>query len=222
MKKPIIDFLIDYETAGSAFGKINESAVLDLAVIPFVLDPENLPVPNFNELVNSALHIKFDLRSQKAIRIIDADTLAWWKTQPPEAQKILRPTPDDISVAEGHAQVLKFMEESGMTRQSQLWCRGQDFDIPILHNCMMLAGVTKDNFIPFWKSRDVRTRIEAFLGRDVTNCPIPKEALQGFVKHNSVHDCAKDILSMYYSYRYVYGLEEVPEKDNIFDEKLGK
>ncbi|UQJ95809.1 exonuclease A [Klebsiella phage CPRSB] len=45
----------------------------------------------------------------------------------------------------------------------------------------------------FWNSRDVRTAIEnRLLTRGVTTCPLRKGMLDGFIQHDSIHDCAKD------------------------------
>ncbi|WVX87551.1 exonuclease [Vibrio phage EniLVp02] len=206
----VVDVLIDFETLGGQDHNRAKAMVIELAAIPFVFDPETGRVPEFGELIKQGFRVKFDLKSQKGNRITDEDTRAWWVNQGESARAVLMPTAADVTVPEGMRRFGDWLQSLGLSRDSQLWCRGQDFDIPIFYSCLHEAGVPRNVSVNFWNHRDIRTRIEAMLGRGITNCPIPKGKMPGFIKHNGIHDCAKDILSLFYSYRYAFGMEDIP------------
>lgn len=209
-----IDILIDYETLGGKSHNRGHSSVLELGAVAFEFNPESGAIPDYQQMVKSAFRVKFDIRSQKGIRAIDADTKDWWLKQSEEAKKVLYPSAEDVSVEAGHRMFADWVKEQGLTRGSQVWCRGNDFDFPILYNCLEQAGVPEKVMPPFWDHREVRTRIEAMLGRGVTECPVPLGKMPGFVHHSGIHDCAKDIMMLVYSYRYAFGMEEIPAEED--------
>lgn len=216
MEKKIIDVMFDFET----FAKGGNAAVIDVAVIPFVSNPE--VVETFDDLVQRALHVKFDLKSQKGKREFDKGTIEWWKKQSDEAKAGLAPTDKDVTTEVGIKLIVDFIKNSGVNFwESQGWCRGQSFDWPIMVDLIKthLAGEDGDTFklepVAFWNQRDVRTAIEALLlVRDMTTTPLPAGTLSGFIAHNSIHDTAKDILMLKYAKRYALGLEDAPDAEN--------
>lgn len=211
------DFILDYESMGSA----PEGATIDLATICFKNDPHN--PPTFDELVANGIRAKFDLASQKPTgsfpRVFDQSTMDWWRQQSEEARANLRATPDDLSIEDGLNKILNFLKEKGVDAwQSQGWCRGMSFDFGILLDQIRQVYKTRETFhlepCKFWNQRDVRTAIESTLMvRGMTECPLPAGTLDGFVAHDSIHDCAKDILMLIYSQRYAMGLEEAPTEE---------
>lgn len=214
MQKKIIDVMFDFET----FAKGAKAAVIDVAVIPF--DADAAVVETFDELVSRALHVKFNLQSQKGKREFDKGTVEWWKNQSAEAKAGLVPSDNDVTTEVGTKLIVDFIKNSGVNFwESQGWCRGQSFDWPILVDLIKthLAGEDGDTFklepVAFWNQRDVRTAIESLLlVRDLTTTPLPKGTLNGFIAHNSIHDTAKDILMLKYAKRYAMGLEDAPSE----------
>lgn len=107
-----------------------------------------------------------------------------------------------------------------------MWCRGMSFDFPLFVD--LIRDLQRNEGIPerelntydlepvvFWNQRDIRTAIEALsLVRKMCETPLPKGTLDGFVAHDSVHDCAKDILMLKYAQRYALGLDEVPFEED--------
>lgn len=218
-----VDIIIDYETAAAEQDRMNESAVLELGAVAFEHTPESGAIPDFEEMVDNGFRVKFELRSQLGRRLVSADTINWWKRQNPEARKVLIPDPNiDVSVEVGHKRFVNWLQEVGVSRGSQIWCRGNSFDFPILFNCLHEAGITETHLPGFWNQRDVRTRIEAMLGRGKTECPLPIGTLPGFIHHNGLHDCAKDVMMLTYSYRYAFGLDELPEREQCEPASLPK
>ncbi len=207
------DFIIDYETMGAA----PDGAVVDLSAVVFEFDIEN--PPTFSDLVEQSYNAKFSLADQKGVRFFDKGTIDWWKKQVPEAQLALKPSDKDVSVEDGIMGFIGFLQENGIDGwKSHGYCRGQSFDFPLMVDCLKQIHRTRDTFnhepCKFWNQRDVRTAIEnTMMVRDQTTVPLRKGLIDGFVKHNSIHDCAKDVLMLIYARRYALGLEDIPKLD---------
>lgn len=216
------DFVIDWET----FGNVSKSAVIDVAAVVF--DPNPEVVESFEELITRGMKLKFNLAAQKGHRLFGAGTIAWWKQQSAEARANLAPSDKDVDCVEGTIQLLEFLKAQGVdTWNSFGWCRGQSFDFPILVDLIRESEARKgieekdiDTFklepCKFWNQRDIRTAIESLLlTRGLTTTPLPNGVLKGFIAHDSIHDCAKDILMLKYAQRYALGLEEAPTGDDV-------
>lgn len=219
--KPI-DFVIDCESLGN----LPDGVLLDFAVVTFVNDPEN--PPKFNELIESGLKVKFDIASQRPVRHVDAPVVAWWKQQSDEAKINLKPSISDVSLKEGYKKIIAFLKEKGVKQgTSQGWCRGQSFDfsmfVTMIRNALNVRETFEFEPCRFWNQRDIRTAVEANLGiRGMCECPLPMGTLDGFVAHDSIHDCAKDVMMLIYSKRYAYGMEDVPDEENADPRSLKK
>lgn len=207
----MIDVILDFET----LGKDQNCKVVELSVLCFDQEVEY----TFQELVDKAIKIKFDLKSQTNRNTLKS-TVEWWKNQSKDVQKLLLPSDNDVTIKEGIKIFEDYLLKNGVDRNSQLFCRGPSFDIPIFNSLLKETYDVEDTFeyepIKFWNQRDVRTRIEALLlSRGMTETPLPENLLDGFVKHNSIHDCAKDVLMLQYAYWYATGKKEV-EKSSVF------
>lgn len=214
--------IIDYETLGGSDHDRNLSSVIELGAVAFEHNPQTGRIPDYQEMVKGGFRVKFDLKSQKGKRVFSSETKEWWLSQSDEAKKILLPSSEDVTVEVGHRMFVDWMKSVGVNRNTKLWCRGNSFDIPILDNCLHQAGIIEKVTPGFWKVRDVRTRIEALLGDDVCECPLPLGSLPGFVHHNGIHDCAKDVMMMFYAYRYAFGMEDIPTEENCEPASLKK
>lgn len=215
----MIDYIIDFET----FDNKSSAMVIDLALIAFNADPH--VVETFDELVKRGKRIKFSLASQKGERTVSSGTIKWWKDQGEEAKKNLTASPNDVDVDTGIQEALDYIKSQGIDPwKSQAWCRGMSFDFPIFNSILFNREVKNgkdprevDLFniepVKFWQQRDIRTAIECYaLARGLTTTPLPMNTLNGFVAHDSVHDCAKDILMLKYAQRYALGLDECPDE----------
>lgn len=216
------DFIIDFET----FGNRSSAAVIDLSTVCFNPDPN--VIETLDELISRGKRWKFNLKAQRGNRVFGKSTIEWWKNQSAEARENLKASENDVTVKAGILDFLKFLKAQGIKEWDSFgWCRGQSFDFPILVDCIASiereAGVdeeTIDTFgaepCKFWNQRDIRTAIEALsLTRGLTTTPLRKGILDGFIAHDSLHDCAKDILMLKYAQRYALGLDEVPVGDEI-------
>ncbi|AAR90930.1 DNA exonuclease A [Aeromonas phage 65] len=207
----VTDFIIDFESLD-----VCESAILiEASIIPFHMDIVN--VPTFNSLVSNGIKIKFDIKSQKALgRTTSASTIDWWKRQGDDAKLLLKPSDEDVTMVEGLAELKEFLNKNDISfKKSHFWTRGE-MDIIWLRSWIISAmgippsEVTNEAPVMFNNFREIRTVIEDNLGRDQTYCPLPVGSLPNFTKHNSLHDCARDVLMVIYSKRYSHGLEDIP------------
>lgn len=210
-----VDVVFDYETIGPA----PRAKLAELSYVPFIDDPHH--PPTFAELIQRGRKYKFNLRTQQN-RIKNQATIDWWKKQDAEARRILVPTPEDLDVYEGHKQFFNDLKADGFSFwQSFDYCRGPEFDRAIMIDVLRdqlgwEADLFKEMPSVFWNSRDVRTAIEnRLMTRGLTMTPLRVGILDGFIKHDSIHDCAKDVLMLIYASRYALGLEDAPEGDDI-------
>lgn len=214
------DFIIDFETLDNKATAI----VIDMSVVVFDPDPQN--VQTFEELVAQGKRFKISLAAQRGIRTANSETIKWWREQSAEARKNLEPTPEDLTIEEATTQLLDFLKANGVDQwKSQGYCRGQSFDFPILDDMIRQTFKTDhiDKLTPikFWAQRDIRTAIECMLlTRGLTKTPIRKGLLDGFIAHDSVHDCAKDVIMLKTAWRYAMGLEEIPAHEDCDEETV--
>lgn len=216
------DFIIDLETLGSR----PDSIVVDISVVVFDSDPTI--VQTFDELCNAGRRFKLNLQSQKGVRSTMATTIAWWKEQDEAAKKNLKASPEDLTVEEAIPQLLDYLKKSGVnTWKSQGWCRGMSFDFPILVDMIrqtFKTDITDDlEPVKFWAQRDIRTAIEALaLTRGLSMTPLRNGVLTGFVAHDSIHDCAKDVIMLKTAQRYALGLENMPDPEDTDPQTVKK
>lgn len=211
--KKIHDFLIDIETGGYP----PNGVVFDIAVIPFVLDEDFY----FNELTSRGIKIKLSNIKQDG-RVFDQGVIDWWKKQSPEAKINLMPLEEGVSPDEAIDTLMEFLQSNGVNFwKSHIWTRG-NYDMQFIIDMIRNKLGTRETFynepVFFGNCRDIRTGIEQILlTRDACVAPLHKDVLQGFVKHDSIHDCAKDILMLNYARAYAMGTKQIPDDNDIDD-----
>lgn len=203
--------LLDFETVD-----VKPSAlVLDLAAVVF----NEFEVDTFQDLVNNpkrVFRVKFDVRTQKG-RTVGQSTLDWWSKQTGDARSVFDPSDEDVSLHDGILEFEKFCKDAGITKDSLGYVRGASFDFPLLADIVetlfkSFGGDYSSFPIPFWMQRDVRTAISyAMLEPHLRQLPMPKGLFEGFIKHNSVHDCCKDAILLQHALGYGLGTIEVPD-----------
>ena len=197
----IVEALIyDFETLSQDPQK---GVVVNMAAMNFTED-RYLPDPyTYDELVDNANLIKFDVKEQveKYGRRIEKNSLDWWKEQPAEAKKQLNPSSEDVSID----QLCNFMLVDMKYEQMQkVFTRGNSFDPVLLDNIFLETGCRKPN--NWWAIRDTRSFIEGFTyGTDIRHDFHPQEIQDKFVTHDARHDIAMDVYRMQYLVRNLYG-----------------
>lgn len=214
-------FIFDTET----LGKSPDGVILDLSCIVVDLNQVENP-PKFMDLVKSGKQWKLDVKDQiKNGRKIDPKVIEWWKGKSEEAKQVLVTNGAEIKLNDALDEFDYFLYNNGIDKKKSLgYCRGQSFDFPLLVDALK-HKYNQDTFeyepCRFWNQRDIRSVISGLLMDDArTTVPLRKGILQGFVKHNSLHDIAKDALMIIYAKRYALGLEEIPLDEDIDPESL--
>jgi len=176
--------IFDFETLHT----VPETVVLSLGMI--VVDSQK--DYTFQELIDSGMHIKIDVKSQvKLGRKIGSDTLAWWKKQGKSASYIIDPSNDDIDITDMIPAMRKFLKDNGYDYHNHLvYSRGSHFDFPILDD--IARSLWEKNPLNHWNVRDIRTVIDTMLG--TTRGKIDLKDHKDFVAHNALHDSAMDFL----------------------------
>lgn len=181
-------FMFDVETLGTE----SNSVVLSAALTYFNFDN----ILSFQDYVNAACYVKFDKQEQIDMgRIIDQDTVDWWKKQSEIARKAaLDPSPEDLSAKNAIDNLRAYINDHGGSDQI-FWMRGTLDQMAIDSLCKNIGVPVLTRFN---KWRDVRTAVD-ILGNNAKDgyCKIV-----GFdpdlyaIKHLPQHDCAVDILML--------------------------
>lgn len=189
----------DFETFGR---NVNDSAVIDLSV--FIADTDRMvsDKPYNLNTIDEVKRFKLSVKDQVENYNwkVYEDTVKFWSTVSEEARKHIKPTKNDLTTPEFVDSFLKFLIESG--KIDYWWSRSNTFDPLILWR--IFDSVNKYNhmneYLPFWKIRDIRTFIDTKLNYPKKNgfIPIQDEQLwnRSFVEHNSSWDVLADVLRM--------------------------
>jgi hypothetical protein len=157
MKLKMKDCMVDLETLGTVPG----CQVLSIGACMFSRHSLKLGA-EFNVLVNTRTQAKHGLEASKS-------TLDWWKTQPPEAQGLLK-----ACKGPGALRLPLALQSFGLWIMANggpevlIWSKGADFDIPILVVAYARQG------------RCFRTLVE-----EAASVPEPKRA---GVQHDALDD----------------------------------
>ena len=190
---------IDFETFGR---NTQDAALIDLSV--FVADTDKMisNEPSNLHTINEITRFKFSVTDQVdnyGWKVYE-DTVKFWATVSEEARKHIRPLKTDLTVEQFVDAFLKFLIESG--KIDYWWSRSNTFDPILLWR--IFDTVNKYNhmneYLPFWRIRDVRTYIDVKLDFPKKNgfIPIQDEEtwVKNFVEHNSSWDVLADVLRM--------------------------
>jgi len=202
--------VIDYESLGTS----EDAVILSQGIVSFkeewleeiqdAVDPLNTVFEElFWRMIKNGLYLKLDVASQVKNygRKISTDTLDWWKQQGDEAQSVLNPKPDDMSLVEMNDKTNAWLKENSNSKM-KVYTRGMIdarwYQSMIEESLGLKCG--KNGTIPWWNFRDVRTAVDELLAQD-SNGYLPKTYkhlvdVPGLVKHDSLHDAALDALNI--------------------------
>lgn len=183
--------VFDTETLG-----IRENAiVLSIGAVAFEMEPGTKN--DYDRYILDGFHVKFSIKDQLHTwkRSVDEGTVEWWKGQSEEAKKILKPSPNDVTMPEGLEQLNEWIKsiDGYKWNSSYVWSRGTYFDFPKMESMYHQAGV-KCGFNT-WKIRDVRTYIDILTGVDNGKYE-PDRQPENFIAHDALHDAAMDAYRM--------------------------
>lgn len=178
----------DMETLG-----VSDSALI-LSIGVIYVKP-NYDVTNFKSLVSHGINLKINHQEQLKTRVVESDTLNWWGTQGEEAKYVLS-NKDCIPIQEVYSVIKNYFKENNFDiKKDIIWSRGMIDQRWWQHFCNYT--VKKEDFLPFWRWREVRTALDVMTGSayGFNTYQEPKE----FIKHNSLHDACVDAQRMFYA-----------------------
>jgi hypothetical protein len=128
--------------------------------------------------IGAKFYEKIDIADAMKYGTADAETIRWWLTQAPEAQKEL------ASAKSAMADVLNALTAFYNTgRDAKVWANGPSFDVTILDYAYWKCLGKKAPW-PFWNVRDVRTVVQ--LAEGLVKKPA---AFTKGTAHNALDDC---------------------------------
>lgn len=139
------DVMTDLETLGQRAGCV----ILSIGAVAFDHKTEKLG-PEFYQVVRVS-------SCEEAGLHINPETVAWWESQNPEAQKVLkqaRAGRGNKSLTDSLELFNKYLHQFG-PKSVKVWGNGSDFDNAILTNCYAAVGM-KGGW-EFWNNRCFRT-----------------------------------------------------------------
>lgn len=161
----------------------------------------------YDDLISKTKFIKFDVTSQvkKHGRNICSDTLNWWKSQGPEAQKQLLPSSDDRDISELYGW---FVENVMLNNLKVAYTRNNTFDPVYVQFLCQQFGHTLPH--KWWITRDVKSTLDGMTWgqSDIKDDFIPYSLEEKFVKHDPRHDIAMDVMRLQYVSEILLG--EIP------------
>lgn len=185
----IYHLVVDLETLDT----IPTSVILSFGCSLFAFEEKNA---DFEHYIKTGFYTKLSPIEQiKSGRTTDQGTIDWWKKQGKEAQKVLIPQKTDITLRECLLQFTDYLNNSRYDhKKSYCWCRGASFDWPIIEDAFRQYKLK----LPYngWKIRDIKTAIDIMAGADNGMYNLKNGTPPAFIKHDSLHDCALDILRL--------------------------
>ena len=202
----------DFETMGKI---VADCAMIDCSV--FVADTEKMlsANPYTTKTIIEIKKIKLSVKDQvdNYDWKVYADTLQFWQSLPEEARKHIKPLKTDLRVQEFVDEFTNFLIDSG--KIDYWWSRSNTFDPFLIWRLYesQKKSATFNEYLPFWRVRDIRTFIDAKLDFPKKNgfVPIADETFWGkvFVEHDSAWDVLADVLRMQAIIRAENDLEQV-------------
>jgi hypothetical protein len=211
MKKGRKDFIFDLETIGA---NVFVCPVVDVAYTIFEWDRFIEDPYTFEEVAATVQTQKADVSDQMTnygCSFNKAD-VAWWESLPKLARDKLNRTSNDLTAVEFCDTILTYLREE--KNVDYWWSRGNTFD-PVILNRLMLATDRVDTFnqyLKFYKARDVRSHIDAKFNYTTMNgfVPVADEEYwkTAFIAHDSSHDVAADVMRLQTIHRAEHDLEQ--------------
>ena len=203
---------MDFETLGQNAQTV---PALDCAFTTFVWERFLDEPYSFNELVSSINRVKLSVEEQ--VKVYGAkytqDDLKWWQNQPNEARKNIMPSDEDATVQEFMNAIIEYLRHS--EKVEYWWSRSNTFDPIIMWRLAQYLDqdLLLNEYLKFWRVRDIRTFIDAKFNFTTRNgfVPVADERWwnENFNAHDSIHDVAADVLRLQAIYRAENDLKQV-------------
>lgn len=178
-EQPEVVLMLDIETLAA---KTERAVVSQVALIGYDLDKDEMIPIRHHQYYPLHPQIK-DLK-----RVIEADTIIWWMTQPDEARRhFLECASDDVEELPALLKNLSMMfKDMTRGRPYEIYANSPSFDCKIVQSLLDDFGMQ----VPwdFRQERDLRS-LCAMAGVDPKAVP----HVPGFIAHNAYWDCRQQI-----------------------------
>jgi hypothetical protein len=209
-----MDVMIDIETLGTKPGCV----VLQVAGLAFnrsemISPPGNVTtetfakMDRFNAYILPASQAKYELKA-------DLGTLQWHLNLPRTA--LIRACSEGKDIADVLREFyLWIAEHLRHDYEGMIWCRGTDFDPPILEETFKRVGMPTTPW-QYWQKQDLRTLLGTAFGA-LRQKPIPilegtpLEELQG-QEHNALDDCIRQTVHYHIAMQMLFYRQAWPLK----------
>jgi hypothetical protein len=179
--------IYDYETLGQ---DPNSAPLLSIALYAF--DDQTIGELTLQDIVSNCSMYKFDVAEQitKYNKVVDPSTVEWWSKQSKDAQAVLEPSDDDVSIVE----LPNMFQRMSNVPFERVYTRGNTFD-PIF-TTRICKDINVDEPYPWWAIRDTRSLIEGMsYGSSIRNTFMPPSVNKAdVVLHDPRYDIALDVL----------------------------
>lgn len=191
--------LLDFETMSR---NADKATVIDMSAIVIDTDKFTSDKPYTLKSVADVKKWKLSVSDQvkKYGSEIETETLHFWQNLGAEVRSKIKPLPSDLTVEAFVEDFHKFLISS--PKIDYWWSRSNTFDPIILSRLFSLANkkAHMDEYLKFWRVRDLRTYIDAKLNFPKKNgfVPISNEELWSkvFQEHDSAWDVLADVLRL--------------------------
>ena len=179
---------LDMET----MGQCDDALVLSIGLIYM---KESYKTLDFTSRMKYGLHIKLNRQEQLPERIVDKNTILWWKSQGDSAKEVLS-NDNCYHVYDAYKIICLYLQKNNYDPKTDIiWSRGmidQRWWGSLINKTFCKFGPVED-IMPFWRWRDTRTACDILTG-DPNGLPIdePKD----FIKHNALCDSVMDSIRM--------------------------
>jgi hypothetical protein len=191
--------IVDFETMGQ---NVFDCAIIDCSVI--IVDTEKMISDNPYKLNDISLVKKFKLSIKDQVDnykwIVYKDTIDFWLSQPDHIKKNIKPLSSDLLVKDFVEQFLLYLINNGKVQY--WWSRSNTFDPLLLWRLFNSQNryTQMNEYLPYWRIRDIRTFIDAKLDFPKKNGFVPiidqEKWERVFIEHDSTWDVFADALRM--------------------------
>ena len=212
MDKRRKDFIFDLETIGA---NVHVCPIVDIAYTTFYWDRFLEEPYSFQELIETIQTNKASIKDQMqnfgcSFKKSDVE---WWEKLPHHARSKIKSSENDLTMQDFCDTIIRYLfSEKNI---DYWWSRGNTFDPVIIWRFMNACnrGEAFNEYLKFWKVRDIRTHIDAKFDYTTRSGFVPVSNVDAwertFVPHDSTHDVAADVLRLQAIYRAEHDLEQI-------------
>jgi len=206
------DLVFDYETMGQ---DVETCPALDCSVFVFNWERFSDNPYTFEELLDTVTRYKLSVEDQVKNYgyKVDKKAVQFWERQSHEVRNNIKPKKDDLTLQQFCDMFIAMLANS--PKIEYWWSRSNVFDPLIMWKAMKLTGkqYSFDEYLKFWRIRDVRTHIDAKFDFTTKNGFVPIADVdyweKTFREHDSVHDVAADVLRLQAILRAEKDMEQI-------------